>query len=60
VEASDVLEPEVIDVAGRGQRDGCSKATETDRQINIAVEQPVDQAGNERVAGADAVYDFNF
>ena len=55
VEASDVLEPEVIDVARRGQSDRCSKATETYCQINIAVEQLMDQSGDKRIPGADPI-----
>ena len=59
MKSRDIFDPEIIDVARGGEADCRSKGAEPDCKIEIAVEQAVDQPANERVAGADAVDNFD-
>src|SRR5438874_2593090 len=54
----DVLGTEIIDVARGGEADPSGKGAKADSEIEIAVEQAMDQASDERVSGADAIDDL--
>ena len=49
----------MVDVAGRREGDRRGIGGEPDRQVEIAVEQPMNQAADKQIAGADAVDDLD-
>src|SRR5438552_5013099 len=59
VEGGEVFRAEIIDVARGGEADRGGVGGESDRQIEIAFKEAVNEPGNKRVAGADAVDDFD-
>src|SRR5690348_18302534 len=58
-ERGKILRPEMIDVAGSRERDRRGIGGEPDREVGVAVEQPVNEAADKRIAGADAVHDLD-
>ena len=59
MKGGEVLGAEIVDVAGCREADRGGVGGEPDGQVEIAIEQAVNEAGDKRIAGPDAVDDLD-